>query len=499
MNMLSKAFVFIIFLWSSVSFAQRDNVFHNRAFWKTNPSLEIVKQQITAGNDATALNINGFDAVVYALLEKVDDRVVKYLLTFKENHVDKKTHDSRIYLHWAAYAGQVQLVEYLLSQGSSVTEKDSHGYTPLAFAVNAGQLDHKLFRAFVSSGVNLLEEKNEDDANLLLLAAPHLDDEEALTFFTDKGFDLNSKDLLGNGIFNYATKKASIDFLKLLIDKGVEVTTLNNNDGNALMFTVQGTRGYSNPLSVYQFLKEQGIEFNVVSKDGNTPLHRLAYNNYDTDIFELFIAAGASVDQKDEQGNTPFLNAAARNEIDVVRWFFPYVKDINAINNKGQNPLMLAVLRNSPEVVSFLLQKEADPYIKDASGNNLAFYLAQSFNMEKISDFDAKLKMLQKTDLKFNTTQADGNTLLHLAALDNNLELLKRLERFKIDINAVNKDGFTALHLAAMKANNDQMMKYLIAKGANVKIKTAFKETAFDLARENELLEKEQVSLSFLK
>jgi ankyrin repeat protein len=499
MKILSKTVLFVMFLWSSVSFAQRENLFHDRAFWKTNPSLETVKQQIAAGNDATALNINGFDAVVYALLEKVDDRVVKYLLTYKENPVNKKTHDSRIYLHWAAYAGQVQLVEYLLSLGSSVTEKDSHGYTPLAFAVNAGQLDHKLFRAFESNGVNLLEQKNEDGANLLLLAAPHLEDEEALSFFTDLGFDLNSKDLNGNGVFNYAIKKASIDFLKLLIHKGVEVTSLNNNDGNALMFAAQGTRGYSNPLSVYQFLKELGIAFNVVAKNGNTPLHRLAYNSTDTDVFELFITAGASVDQKDAQGNTPFLNAAARNELGVVRWLFPYVKDINTINNKGQNALMLAVQHNSPELVSFLLQQEADPNIIDASGNSLAFYLAKSFNIKKISDFDAKLNMLEKTDLKFNTTLAEGNTLLHIAAVDNNLELLKRLERFKIDINAVNKNGFTALHLAAMKANNDQMMKYLISKGADVKIKTAFEETAFDLATENELLEKQQVSLSFLK
>ena len=107
--------------------------------------------------------------------------------------------------------------------------------------------------------------------------------------------------------------------------------------------------------------------------------------------------------------------------------------------------------------------------------------------------------MLQAKDVKLNTVQADGNTLYHLAAQQNNLALLKNLSNFEIPVNAKNSEGLTALHLAAMKAEDDEMMKYLIANGADKNAKTGFGETAFDLASENEQLQKENVALNFLK
>jgi ankyrin repeat protein len=95
--------------------------------------------------------------------------------------------------------------------------------------------------------------------------------------------------------------------------------------------------------------------------------------------------------------------------------------------------------------------------------------------------------------------QADGNTLYHLAAKENNMELLKAISNFEIPVNIINAEGLTALHLAAMKAKNNQLMKYLISLGADKNAKTEFEETAFDLATENELLLKENVELNFLK
>ena len=86
-----------------------------------------------------------------------------------------------------------------------------------------------------------------------------------------------------------------------------------------------------------------------------------------------------------------------------------------------------------------------------------------------------------------------------MAAKNNDLALAKRMESLDIDINAVNSEGLTALHLAAMKADDDKLMKYLISKGADVKIKTSFEESVYDLADENELLQKQNTQLNFLK
>ncbi len=76
---------------------------------------------------------------------------------------------------------------------------------------------------------------------------------------------------------------------------------------------------------------------------------------------------------------------------------------------------------------------------------------------------------------------------------------MKRLATFDIPVNAINNEGMTALHQAALKAKDDQMMKYLISIGADKNAKTDFEETAYDLANENEVLQKNKVELTFLK
>ena len=57
----------------------------------------------------------------------------------------------------------------------------------------------------------------------------------------------------------------------------------------------------------------------------------------------------------------------------------------------------------------------------------------------------------------------------------------------------------TALHLAAMQSKDQNILKHLISKGADKSITTAFEETVFDLATENELLQKNNIDISFLK
>ncbi|MDF4203366.1 ankyrin repeat domain-containing protein [Maribacter sp. SA7] len=481
------------------SIAQQKNELLDRKFWKTNPDLATVKQKIAEGNDPVVMDSNSFDATTLAITSKADVEIVKYLLSLDGNSVDKKTHDSRIYLHWASYAGDSAVVKYLLDNGASVTALDSHRYTPLTFGANAGLTNPEIYKAFEAKGVSLVEEKNEHGANVLLLAAPSLKSEDDLNFFLENDLALDSKDEDGNGIFNYASKKGNIDFLKLLVEKGVDYKSLNNNGGNAFMFAAQGGRGFSNGLPVYTYLKSLGLEPNIVETSGSTPLHRLASGNKDETILNLFLDAGADVNQADEKGNTPFLNAASRNELKIVQLLAKDVKDINVSNKSGETALMLAAHSNKADVVGFLIENGADINAKDAEGNTAAYFLVDSYNKRNAKAFDAKLALLKAKGLKFNSVQGDGNTLYHVAAKKNNLQLVKKLADFDIDVNAKNDEGMTALHIAAMKAENDKLLKFLIAKGADANSKTDFEETVYDLASENEMLQKENTSLNFLK
>ena len=488
-----------ILLASTLVNAQGDNIFLNRDFWKGDVTVSTVAQKIKEGNDPSMLNANAFDATVYALLEKKDVAVIKYLLAQPGNDVAKKTHDSRIYLHWAAYAGDVATVTYLLKEGSSTTALDSHSFTPLAFGINAGQVHPAIIDAFEDAGVNLTAQKSDTGVNLLLLAAPSLKTDADLDYFLNKGFDINTTDTKGNGIFNYAAKKGNIDFLKTLVARGVAYKNLASDGGNAFMFAAQGGRGYSNSLAVYEYLQSLGLEANVVTKQGTTPLHRLAYSNKDAAIFNFFINAGVDVNQKDKSGTTAFHNAAARNNLAIVQLLAKQLIDINTVNDKGQTPLMLAVGGNDISVVQYILDNGGDAFAKDKAGNSLASYLVQSYRARNPKAFESKLALLSKKGVSLTTTQAEGNTPLHLAVLKNDVNLVKQLLTYKPAINAKNSEGLTALHIAAMKAKDDRLMKLLIASGADHTVKTDFEESVLDLATENELLQQNNIPLTFLK
>lgn len=496
MKMILKA-VAILFI-SSHCIAQ-ENIFYSSDFWKTNPSLNQVKNLIEEGNDPVMLNDNGFDATVYAIIRKANNDIITYLLAMEGNHPNKKTHDSRNYLHWAAYAGNVTIVNELLKAGASITQLDSNGNTPLTFAANAGVKDLKIYKAFKNNGVDLKKEHNEDGASVLLLVAAHLETENELNEFLTLGLEFKKEDNDGNNIFHYAARKGNIPFLKLLIEKGIDHKAKNKKGGNAILMASRGARGHQNSLEVYKFLESQGIEVNTIGDYGRNPLHAIAFKTDNINLLDYFINRGVDVNLQDDGGDTPFMNAANSNQLEIVAYLFKNVKNMNTQDETGKTALTMAINRNTANVAAFLLKNNANSKVIDKKGNSLAYYLINSFSVKNMSEFEEKLDLLKAQNVSMTSIQKQGNTLYHLAVLKGNLDLVHLLADFDIDINVKNDEGLTALHLAAMKAKDDAIIKYLISKGADLNIKTDFEESVYDLASENENLQNNNTSLNFLK
>ena len=492
MKFLKQIIVLVILIVSFQSYAQ-DNVFLDRAFWKENPNVETIDQKIKEGNSPSQLNGYSFDAVVYAILEEVDNATLEYLISQEGNTANKLTHDGRTYIFWAAYKGNVELMQYLLKKGAKTDIIDDHGNTILNFAASTGQQNTAVYDLCLENGADLEKDLNHNGANALLLVAPSDKDFKLINYFTSKGLDINSVDSNGNGIFNYVARIGNIELLNKLVDKG-----LKGND-NAFIFASQGTRGKTNGIEVFEYLERLGLNPNTYTKEGRTPLHALASRSDDVKLLSYFIEKGVDVNQPDSEGNTAFMSAISRNNLETIAFLFKQVKDINVVNKKGESALALATEYNSSEVVQFLIKSKADVNAVDAKGNNLTYYLINSYNSKKSEDFKAKLELLQNEELDVTKIQKDGNTLFHLALDKNDLGLLKWVNTFKVDVNAKNNEGISPLHKAAMTAKNDAIIKYLVTIGANKKAVTEFDETAYDLASENEILKQNNISIDFLK
>jgi ankyrin repeat protein len=514
---MKKLLIAVTALISLSAHAQK-NTLLDQSFWQSQPDVTLVKAEVEKGNSPSQLNGMSMDPVVMAINTQAPNTTIKYLLDQPGNTPAKLTHDGRTYLHWAANRGNAEVMEYLLAKGAKVDVVDSHGATPLLFAAGSAQPNTKVYDLLLANGDNLKKNVNQDGANALLVAIAGDKDFALTNYFVSKGLDLNSVDTNGNNAFSYAARSGNLELLKALLQKGVK------SNPNAILMAAQsgGRRGGASTgagLPVYQYLETLNVKSTATSKSGENVLHYIVRKPNQGEIINYFISKGVDVNKADEEGNTVLMSAAATNrDTAIIGMLLPRVKQINQVNLKGESALAMAVRSNSPEVVAYLISKGANVKIEDKKGNNLAYYLMESYRPQnfmgmgrpagqgerpagapKQDDFEAKLNILKEKGLNVASAQKNGNTLYHLAIAKNDISLLKRLQPLGIDVNAKNAEGLTALHKAAMVAKDDNMMKYLISVGAKKDAVTNFKETAFDLASENETLSKSNVSVNFLK
>lgn len=495
-----KKNIFISFALVATLFvsAQQKNNLLEQSFWKTAPDVTALKAEIAKGNNPAEANANAFDVTTLAINNDAPLESIKFLLEQPGNNVTKLTHDNRIYLHWAAYRGNTELVQYLIAKGSDVNFEDSHGTTPLAFAAGSGMLNSGVCEAFFKAGTDA-KKKYAEGANVLLLAIPFDKDLTLTDYLTTKGLSLKDTDSNGSTAFDYAARTGNITLLKKIAAKGIKPTD------QALLFATTGTRRETTPLETYKYLVEEvKLKPAATNKSGNNVLHLLAGKQNQGEIIAYFLAKGVDANKVNTDGNTPLMIAAGR-EITTLEKLVPVTKNINLQNAKGESALTFAVRSGSSDAVSLLLNKGADVNVKDKDGNNLGIYLVQSYRpagreANATQDpFEAKAKLLQDKGLNLATAQKDGSTLYHFAASKSDLNLIKKLAPLNIDVNAKNKDGLTALHKAAMVAKDDSVLKYLLSIGAQKDIKTEFDETTYALAKENESLTKNNISVDFLK
>ena len=420
----NKVFItFLLIAFSLKVFSQQKNIFLDRKFWKSNPTVIQIDSCIALGNNIEELNGYKFDPICWAILEKVDNKTIEYLLSFEGNSVNKITHDGRTYIFWAAYKNNVQLMNLLIEKGARMDVIDQHGYSLLNFSATTGQLNEEIYDICIGHGADVVNDKNNDGASPLLLISPYLKSLDMMNYFLDRGLSINDVDNQGNNLFVYTAKSGNKKIMNFLLENNIDP---NVNNGSAMLFACRGTRRAKNKLGVFSYLDSVGVNCNALTNNNQNVIHLLASRSKDTSVFNFFLSKNVN---------------------------------INALDSKGNSPFMKAVEYNSKVMLSFLVAKGAN----------------------------------------FQCVNKKGNSTIHQVINRNSVELVDFIISLGADVNLINKDGNTALHLAAMKAKDDSILKILVEKGADKFIKTAFNETAYDLALENELLIEKELKIDLLK
>tara|TARA_Y100000385_G_C13104802_1_gene646860 strand:- start:2487 stop:3710 length:1224 start_codon:yes stop_codon:yes gene_type:complete len=348
------------------SFGQSENIFLERSYWKENPTIEDVKSRIKSGVDPAEFNQHKFDAVTWAIIEKVPNSTVWFLLEQEGNDVNKRSHDGRTPIFWAAYRGNIELMTQLIAKGAKTDLIDDHGFSLVNFAATTGQIDVDLYNLCIKNGVRLNEELDKDGATPLLLITPYLKSLEMVRYFEDKGLSFDQKDKHGNNAFVYAARTGNQLLMNLALERWLDPRA--NNDA-ALIFAIKGARSVKNSVEVYRYLVEAGLSTATKDDQGMTALHHLASRCNDTEVFDFFFSKASDLNLKDSEGNTPFLIAIESNSIEIIHFFSQKSVNKEIVNGRGENALHIAVKRNDIAVVNEALTFDLDINAKTSEGN----------------------------------------------------------------------------------------------------------------------------------
>ena len=458
---MKRLFSLLMIISAFCAHAQKPNELIIRDYWRSNPSLKDVKQKVKDGHSPKEFTTAKFDALVYALLEQQPINILKYLLKVG-NDINQLSHDARTYLHWAAYKGNTEFMEYLVTNGAKTDIRDQNGASVLIFSASTGQRNKAVYELCEKYGLDFKTDRDRNGRNAILAYARRMQDFEMVDYFVSKGTDLNAKDNDGNGVFHLATLGGNVEVLQTLIEKhNVSINTNEETGQNAFHFASRIFLGADapSPMPLYEFLASLGIDPAHNSQDNQNVLHNLAFRTNDLGLLNYFIERGANPALVDAEGNTPLINAASRGSKEKVAYFLRFSHDVNHQNKEGFSAMTRAFKYNNLEVATLLADNNASIDVVDKEGHDLGYHLIVSTRND-FKTFDKKMAFLKSKGYNPLSFQKDKSTLLHAAISKNNQTLIKKLLDMGVDINAADNNGQTILHQAALQAENDKLLKF---------------------------------------
>jgi ankyrin repeat protein len=283
----------------------------------------------------------------------------------------------------------------------------------------------------------------------------------------------------------FAVRQGHLDTVKAFVERGVDVNEGNPGDSTtALMIATINGR-----FDLAMYLVDHGANPNLAQTNGATPLYAvfdirwapkseypnpLYYAAQRTDYLQL---AKALLDH----GAHP--NPRLKRKV----WYTNQNNDQSGIDETGGTPFWRAAYAADVEAMKLLVAHGADPNIPTTYPGKVEEYPPPDpSNSEDVSGLPAAmLGGPNITPLLAASGEGYGWSFTanhHRFAQTGMLPAVKYLvDVLNADVNAPDAAGNTALHNAASRGDND-MIRYLISKGANVKAVNRKGQTVADMA-----------------
>ena len=195
--------------------------------------------------------------------------------------------------------------------------------------------------------------------------------------------------------------------------------------------------------------------------DGNLPLHLACAGGY-RDVVATLLKYGARVNAGDRDESTPLDVACQRGHKAVAGLLLEHGADLKHKDVAGMTALHFAAYQGHADVADMLLDRGADINARRANGSTPLHGAA-------LSGHEAAVRLLLKRGADINAKNDNGYRPLQTAIFSNSVATVTFLIEHGADLEAQLEGGQTALGIAVRQEGDAEMVKALLAKGANVK------------------------------
>lgn len=305
---------------------------------------------------------------------------------------------------------------------------------------------------------------SSDNSNVLQVAIQEGNFVAAEWFAENEICDVNHWNVYGRTAINDAIEAGDTDILKILFEHGATL-----KKGPYIFDPVVQTVSLGD-IEAAQYLKSLGVNYGSYKDSGYNLMHVAALEQQ-KDIIPFLIQSGCEIDAVEPTGLTPLFISVAQDDSDTIRALLANGASIERRNSSGQTPIFYAIETSSNSALQTLIQNKGNIEAKDNNGRSpfvFAYEIDNIIATEKLIDAGAAiprtqllsalkdkkysyLPLLLKAGIPVNTTDSQGQNVLHIAAQNcdaNSLSLFLESKDGVAIINAKDGKGSTPLILA---------------------------------------------------
>jgi uncharacterized protein len=429
----------------------------------------------------------GADSPVADAAMKGDRAAVESLIAQKAD-VNAPQTDGATGLQWAAYRDDLALTGVLIAAGADVKLANREGATPLYLASLHGSAP--MIDKLLNAGANPNEIGPEGETPLMLVA--RTGNLEAMRVLLNHHADVNAKDKLrGTTALMWASEQMHPDAVKLLVDHGANVGDVTDidtrNSRNNLANTVKqrlhgafGALGKRGPGNDGTPAPSQGqASPSVVNVAGPNGAKPPAKPRGEDDVAAFFRLPA----KKDGGGLTALVYAAREDCLECAKTLLAAGADVNQRTKYGWTALLVATQNRHYQLAKYLLDHGADPNIPNNGGWTPIYLATDNRNIEG-GDYPVRTPDMDHLDYIKLLIAKGANVNARICGVESTPEECKgdsTETRTNFTMQWLFEDGATPF-LRAAQSGDLELMKLLLAHGADPKIFTAHDVTPLAVA-----------------